>query len=190
MIRFLRNILGTLKLFFYKICYGKRLEWTGLPRFSDKASIRVRKNSRILMSDNSYFDKGVLLRLTDNAKFSIGKNSGFNSYCVITCQDSITIGDNVMFGPFVTIHDHDHVYKTDGLMKTSGYVSAPIVIGDNVWIGGNVVILKGVTIGSGSVIAAGAIVTKDVPPNTIMYNKREAVYKEIKERNIEKNEEG
>jgi acetyltransferase-like isoleucine patch superfamily enzyme len=62
-----------------------------------------------------------------------------------------------MFGPFVTIHDHDHVYKNTELMKTSGYVTKPIVIEDNVWIGGNVVILKGVTIGSGSVIAAGTI---------------------------------
>lgn len=179
MIRFYRNVLGTLKLFIYKICYGKRLKWSGLPHFSDKASLRVRKNSSIKLSKNSYFDKGTLLRLTDNAKFSIGENSGFNSYCVITCQDSIKIGNNVMFGPFVTIHDHDHVYKTNGLMKTSGYVTAPIVIEDNVWIGGNVVILKGVTIGSGSVIAAGTIVNKDVPPNTVVYNKKEVVYKEI-----------
>lgn len=188
MIRFYRNVMGVLKLFLYKLFYGKRLNWTGLPRLSDKASIRVRKNSRIIMSNNSYFDKGTLLRLTDNAKFSIGKNSGFNSYCVITCQDSITIGDNVMFGPFVTIHDHDHIYKTDELMKTSGYITAPIVIGDNVWVGGNVVILKGVTIGSGSVIAAGAVVAKDVPSNTIVYNKREVICKEIKERNIVKND--
>ena len=80
MIRFFRNVLGTLKLFFYKICYGKRLKWSGLPRFSDKASLRVRKNSQITLSNNSYFDKGTLLRLTDNAKFTIGKNSGFNSF--------------------------------------------------------------------------------------------------------------
>lgn len=182
MIRFIRNITGTLKLFAYKLLYGKRLRWTGLPRFDDSASIRVRKNSKITLSDRSYFDKGTLLRVTENAEFSMGKNSGFNSYCVITCREKITIGDNTMFGPFVTIHDHDHVYRTKECMKTSGYVSAPITIGNNVWIGGNVVILKGVTIGDGAVIAAGAIVTKDVPANTVLYNKREAVYKEIEER--------
>lgn len=179
MIRFIRNVLGTLKLFFYKICYGKKLKLNGLPHFSDSACLRVRKNSRITLSKGSYFDKGTLLRVTENAKFKMGVNSGFNSYCVITCRDSITIGNNVMFGPFVTIHDHDHVYKNTELMKTSGYVTKPIVIEDNVWIGGNVVILKGVTIGSGSVIAAGTIVNKDVPPNTLVYNKRETVYKEI-----------
>ncbi len=179
MIRLYRNILGTLKLFIYKIVYFKSLSWTGLPRFSDKASIRVRKNSKIKMSNRSYFDKGTLLRLTDNAEFNIGKNSGFNSYCVITCKDKITIGDNVMFGPFVTIHDHDHVYKTEETMKTSGYITAPIVIEDNVWIGGNVIILKGVTIGTGSVIAAGTLINKDVPPHSVVYDMREKTLKEI-----------
>ncbi len=179
MIRLYRKIAGILKLFFYKLCYGKRLNWTGLPSFSDRATIRVRKGSKITMSNGSYFDIGTLLRLTKNAEFKIGKNSGFNSYCVITCQDKITIGDNVMFGPFVTMHDHDHIYKTDGLMKTSGYVTAPITIEDNVWIGGNVVILKGVTIGTGSVIAAGTIVAKDVPPHTIVRNKFERIDREI-----------
>ena len=179
MIRFFSKVKGTLKILMYKILYGKKLKLNGLPSFSDKASIRVRKNSRINISKRSYFDKGTLLRLTENATFSIGKNSGFNSYCVITCRDRITIGDNVMFGPFVTIHDHDHVYKTNEIMKISGYESKPIVIEDNVWIGGNVVILKGVRIGTGSVIAAGTVVNKDVPPNTIVYNKKEIVRKEI-----------
>ena len=179
MIRLYRKIAGLIKLLIYKIFYGKQLKWTGIPSFSDRATIRVREGSKITMSNNSYFDIGTLLRLTQNAEFSIGKNSGFNSYCVITCQDKITIGDNVMFGPFVTIHDHDHVYKTDSLMKTSGYVTAPIIIEDNVWIGGNVVILKGVTIGTGSVIAAGTVITKDVPPHTIVRNKFESVDREI-----------
>ena len=84
-----------------------------------------------------------------------------------------------MFGPFVTLHDHDHVYKTKENMKTSGYITKPIIIEDDVWIGGNVVILKGVTIGKGSVIAAGTVVTKDIPPHTIIYNKRQNIMNEI-----------
>lgn len=175
MIRFYRNAIGTLKLVMYKLFYLHSLQWTGLPRLSSKASISVRKNSKIKLSDRSYLDKGTLLRLTDNAKFSLGKNSGFNSYCVITCRDEIIIGDNVMFGPFVTIHDHDHIYKTKDLMKNSGYLSAPIIIEDNVWIGGNVIILKGVTIGTGSVIAAGTIISKDIAPYSIVRNKFERI---------------
>lgn len=42
----------------------------------------------------------------------------------------------------------------------------------NVWIGANVIILKGVTIGENSVVSAGSIITKDVPANTILVQKR------------------
>lgn len=172
-------VVGLIKLFFYKLFMRKRLIINGIPRLSCKASIRYRNGSRITLNKGSYFAEGTLLRVTENAEFSMGVNSGFNSYCVITCRDKIEIGDNVMFGPFVTIHDHDHVYKTKGSMKTSGYVTKPIVIEDDVWVGGNVVILKGVTIGKGSVIAAGTVVTKEVPPYTVVYNKKEMIVKQI-----------
>lgn len=170
--------LGLLKLYLYKLFMGGMLQWNGMPRLSVKASFRTRKGAKIELNRGSYFAEGSLLRVTENARFTIGKNSGFNSYCVITCRDSITIGDNVMFGPFVTMHDHDHVITRES-MKKSGYATKPIVIEDDAWIGGNVVILKGVTIGKGAVIAAGAIITKDVPPYTVVYSKQNTVMKEI-----------
>lgn len=176
------RILGIIKIVFYKLIFGKKLKLNGLPRFTHTATLRVRKNSTIKIGRGAHFAKGTIIACASGAEFSIGNNSGFNAYCNITSRESITIGDNVMFGPYVTILDHDHNYHTDGLMVDSGYVSAPIVIGDNVWVGGNVVILKGVKIGDGAVIAAGCVVTKDVPPNTIVYNKREVVYKPIEER--------
>lgn len=172
-------ILGMLKLIFYKLLMGNKLKIYGIPRLSLKASIRVRKNSHIILKDHAHFAEGTLLRVTDNATFSLGKNSGFNSYCVITCREKIEIGDNVIFGPFVTIHDHDHIYKTQKNFNEDGYKTKPIKIEDNVWVGGNVIILKGVTIGTGSVIAAGTIVTKDVPPHTMVYNKQNFVINNI-----------
>lgn len=172
-------VLGMLKLGFYKIIMRRGLQLSGIPRLSYKASFRTRKNSKIILKDHAHFAEGTLLRVTDNATFSLGKNSGFNSYCLITCRDRIQIGDNVIFGPFVTIHDHDHIFATTQNINEEGYTTAPIVIEDNVWIGGNVVILKGVTIGTGSVIAAGTIVTKDVPPHTIVYSKQNIVMKNI-----------
>ena len=164
-------VLGIMKLYFYKVLMRGKLTIKGMTRFSSKASIRYRENSHITLNKGSYLAEGTLLRVTENADFYLGINSG--------CRDKIHIGDNVMFGPFVTLHDHDHVYKTKENMKTSGYITKPIIIEDDVWIGGNVVILKGVTIGKGSVIAAGTVVTKDIPPHTIIYNKRQNIMNEI-----------
>lgn len=179
MIRKLHSGIGLLKLLFYKSMYGKSLDWSGIPRLDDGAKLRVRKNSKISLSNKSYFDTGTLIRVTDNAEFRIGKNSGFGAYCVVTCQEKIIIGDNVIIGPFVTIHDHDHIYKTKENFKTSGYVTAPIIIEDNVWIGGNVIILKGVRIGTGSVVAAGTVVTKDIPAHSIVFNSKQTIVKDI-----------
>lgn len=173
--------LGYLKLIAYKIRFitkGK-LIWTGIPRLHPAAHISMRKGATIELKNRSHFDRGTLLRVTKGAKFTLGENSGFNSYCVITCRDRIEIGNNVIIGPFVTFHDHDHDYREGGLYKDSGYKTAPIIIEDNVWIGGNVVILKGVRIGSGSVIAAGTVVTKDVPSNSVIMNNHNIKIKPI-----------
>lgn len=40
-------------------------------------------------------------------------------------------------------------------------------------------VLKGITIGENSVIAAGSVVVSNVPPNTILYQKRNNSYKSI-----------
>ena len=47
------------------------------------------------------------------------------------------------------------------------------------WIGAGAIILKGVTIGDNAVIASSCVVTKDVPPNTILIQKREGLLKPI-----------
>lgn len=172
--------IGYLKLWVYRLFMGKKLHLSGKPRLSSKASLRYRKNAKITLKNKAYLSEGTLVRVTENAAFTLGENSGFNSYCVVTCREKITIGDNVMFGPFCTIHDHDHIFRDTDMMKTSGYVSSPVVIEDNVWIGGNVTILKGVRIGSGSVIAAGTVVTKDVAPNTVLYEKKDYITQVIK----------
>ena len=40
------------------------------------------------------------------------------------------------------------------------------------------IILDGVTIGKGSVIGAGTLVNKDIPANSIVYDKREKVIRD------------
>lgn len=169
--------LGLIKLFIYKLFFGKRLQFDLITKFDHRGSIRIRPRGKIILSKRCGVGRGALVRVTQNAVFELGKNSGLNSYCVITCREKISIGENVLIGSNVSMYDHDHIYKTDGLMKKSGFVSAPIVIEDNVWIGANVTILKGVTIGAGSVVAAGTVVTKDIPANSVVYNKRDCVIK-------------
>lgn len=171
------QILGLLKILLYKITYGKDLKLVGIPHISHKAIIRIRRGGSACLSSSSRLSSGCYLWVAEDADFKIGTNTTINVNCIISCREKITIGKNVMVGPYTTFYDCDHVYRTENDMSSAGYKTAPVTIGDNVWIGAQVSILKGVTIGEGSVIAAGSIVNKDVPANSIFYNKKEVVCK-------------
>lgn len=64
-------------------------------------------------------------------------------------------------------------------VRGGGYILDNVLIKKKAWGGSGVIILKGVTIGENSVIASGSIVTKDVPNNSILIQKRQSTYKEI-----------
>jgi acetyltransferase-like isoleucine patch superfamily enzyme len=101
-------------------------------------------------------------------RLNIGYNVFINRGAYITARAEITIGDNVMIGPYSVINSGMHQYRQkDKLIRDQGHKLAPIEIGNDVWIGANAVIMPGVTIGNGAVIGAGAIVTHSIPPYTV-----------------------
>lgn len=89
-----------------------------------------------------------------------------NYNCTVLDVGKVTIGDNVMFAPNVSIYTAGHPIHPDS--RNSGYeYGIPVTIGNNVWIGGNVIINPGVTIGNDVVIGAGSVVTKDIPDRVV-----------------------
>ena len=75
-------------------------------------------------------------------------------------HESLSVGDNCLFGEFVSIHDEDHVLsRSSKPWSERGFITSPVRIGSGVWVGAHATILKGVTIGDHAVVAAGADVT-------------------------------
>jgi acetyltransferase-like isoleucine patch superfamily enzyme len=102
------------------------------------------------------------------SKISLGENVAINRGCEFYAVHqaeggTITVGNNVAFGPYVRVFAGGHDYSSLELPVTAD----PIVIHDYVWVGGNSTILQGVVIGEGAVIGAGSVVTKDIPSYTI-----------------------
>jgi len=96
----------------------------------------------------------------------VGKNFYANFDCIFLDVNTITIGDNVMFGPRVGLYTAGHPIDKD--IRISGLeYGLPITIGNNVWIGGNVVVMPGVHIGDNTIIGSGSVVTKDIPSDVI-----------------------
>ena len=101
---------------------------------------------------------------------NVGNNVSFNRNCIVICRKEISIKDNVIFGPGVTIYDHDHKFSNEGILP--GFNHGAVVIESGCWIGANVTILRNTHIGEGSVIGAGAIVKGDIPPHSIVKSDR------------------
>ena len=97
---------------------------------------------------------------------TIGENFYANSGCLIIDVANVTIGDNVMFGPNVSVITAGHPIHP-AVRNTRYEYGIPITIGNNVWIGACAVVLPGVTIGDNAVIGAGSVVTKDIPANVV-----------------------
>ena len=130
----------------------------------------------------SFAECGENVRIPRGCEFSgvknmyIGNNVFFGPRMTILCTRArLVVHDNVMFGPNVTIITGDH--RIDIFDKPMVFIKEEeklpendqdVIIEEDVWIGANVTILKGVKIGKGSIIAAGAIVTKDVLPYAVV----------------------
>jgi len=96
---------------------------------------------------------------------TIGKNVFMNFDCTFLALGGITIEDDVLIGPKVSLITENHPLNPK---DRKGLICKSILIRKNAWIGANATILPGVTIGENAVVASGAVVSKDVPDNTIV----------------------
>lgn len=143
------HIVSIVKIFFFKILYGRRVQ---IPM-------------------NLSFRRGFSLVIEDDAKIVIGDNCFFNNNVTLASMSEIRIGEGTLFGENVKVYDHNHCYRdTDINIKDQGYTHEAIVIGKHCWVASNVVILKGVHIGDNCVIGAGCVIYKDIPSNSIVVN--------------------
>ncbi len=120
----------------------------------------------------------------------IGKNFYANVDMRLIGGCTITIGDNVFFGPGVTLATGMHslikeerriIRDVNGRLRDFEY-GKPIIIGNDVWIASNVTVCGGVTIGDGSVIGAGSVVTRDIPEGVVAFGNPCRVIRKITDR--------
>ena len=107
-----------------------------------------------------------------------GNNVYANFNLTIVDDTHVYVGDNVMFGPNVTIATGGHPIIPELREKNYQY-NMPVHIGKNVWIGAGALIMPGVTIGENTVIGAGSVVTKDIPANVVAVGNPCRVMREI-----------
>jgi len=138
---------------------------------AERRKMKVGINSSVSSSSRFFYGENIF----------IGSRTNINRQCMLWAGKNakITIGDDCLTGPRVTIIVSQYDVKGRDSVRSYPQKEEDIVIGDDVWMGANCIILSGVHIGNGAIIAAGAVVVKDVEPYSVVAG---VPAKKIKER--------
>ncbi len=124
---------------------------------------------------NTYYFQGPV-QFNYGCHTFIGENFFANFNLTVMDDGRIDIGNNVCFGPNVSLMATNHPLLAQERMgldenghTTMAEYAKGIKIGNNVWIACNAVVIDGVTIGDDVVIGAGSVVTKDIPAGYLAY---------------------
>lgn len=171
-------IFSNIRCFFLKMIYYKRVSSGVIFRLPFNSKIEIQDNGRINLGSETNILNNSFIGVRENGNIKFGKGCFLNRNCQIIAHKSIILGDNVIVGPNSVVLDHDHIVSKENIKKKL-FEKEQIKIGNNVWIGANCVILKGTTIGDNCVIGAGSFVKGTIPPNSILYQKRDTTIKKI-----------
>ena len=158
-----------------RIFYPKNLQVGYNTIIEDGAEINCLSLQGIKLGNRVTIGKYAIIRPSNiyggpiGEGLTMGDNSNIGPYNYIGCSGKITIGNNVMLAPRVSIYAENHVFDhPEILIRDQGVEKKEVIIEDDCWIAANSIILAGVTIGQGSVVAAGSVVTENVPAYSVV----------------------
>lgn len=128
-----------------------------LPPFDDKVKVLIDELFEGRMPESSKISTPI--QIDRGHCVSIGERVFINEGLDVMAAGSITIENDVLIGPQVTILTSNHDFKDLVILKNK-----PGSHQGRVWIGAKAVFMPAVTIGEGAVVAAGAVVTKRCRP--------------------------
>lgn len=157
-----------------KLKFKKKISLGRTVIIGDNVEINALSRHGVSIGDNVSILKGTIIECTGIIKevgegLIIGNNVGIAQNCFIQVRGNVVIGNNVIFGPNVSIFSENHNFANPDLpVSGQGVTRKGVTIENGVWLGTRVVILDGVRVGENSIVAAGSIVNKDVSPYTIV----------------------
>jgi acetyltransferase-like isoleucine patch superfamily enzyme len=169
------------RLLALKLRYGQRVAWQSLTiSFQKTARLSIEGDGRVRFGSWAHLKRGCDIDVYPGASVTIGDRFFMNKNSSIVSRYGVEIGSDCLIGDHVSIYDHNHEFRRQGAAaRKHRYFGRPIRIGNNVWLGSKVFVGAGVTIGDNAVVGANSVIVKDVPANTVVYNRVALVCKPI-----------
>lgn len=168
LVKYLKSII---RICILKIRYRKAIQFklTNLKSLyiGKSVVIEIDKGSKLVFGEGVYIDDYCRIKCK-GGEIYIGNDIFMNSGVKIVAMSKIIIGDLCIFGPGVSIYDHDHSFNNSELpIKKQGFSISQVKVGKDVWFGSNAVITKGVQIVDRCIIGANSVVTKNIDKSGI-----------------------
>lgn len=151
---------------------------------SEKCVFAISEKAACLrIGEGVYIREHCSFTIGNLATLDIGSQVFIQKGCVVSCKDTVSIGEGSLLMKGVKIYDHNKISddndgdNLDDLVKGKEFRTAPVIIGKNCWMGHNTVIMPGVTIGNNVIIDTGCIIDHDVPDNATIISPQ--VWKDI-----------
>jgi acetyltransferase-like isoleucine patch superfamily enzyme len=143
---------------FAKLLWRRQFELAGQVLPEDWIGCRLRGIlvRRFLKACGKNFQLGLAVKLERPENISLGRDVYIGHGCWISGHGGgITMEDEVMLGPHVTMVSNNHVMHGGSARFAKG-APAPIVIGKGCWIGTGAKIIAGVTLAPGCIVGTGS----------------------------------
>lgn len=186
-VKLIELIRGTIKMMMFRehngLCFiGKHVKlkhcthirMRGRLSIGDRCEVNALSKKGICFGQNVTLCSGTIIECTGVIRslgegLVVGDRVSFAQNCFIEVRGPVTIGNDCIFAPGVSIAAENHVFSDRHIpIRLQGEERKGVTIGKDCWIGTKAIILDGVTIGDGCVIAAGAVVNKSVPPYSVV----------------------
>lgn len=163
------RIISSFFILFYKLRYGRRVQFGKNILINHR--FKIKGNGKLTLGDNLHLwaheEPNAFHFYHPNAQISIGHNTTLNGI-TCHCYTKISIGDHCLAGSAIVMDTDFHNWEDPGHVLHGQKMSKPVSIGEGVWLGGQCAVLKGIQIGDGAVVGFRAVVTKEVNARSVV----------------------
>ncbi|TNJ34059.1 hypothetical protein [Prosthecochloris vibrioformis] len=174
-----------------RIFLDRRVRLDGITKVGHYATLDLRQTASGRLGNRFSLGDYSVFRASGSPDFTcpfvdIAERVSFGPYCNIGGGFGLSIGADVIAGPYVSIHPEEHMHAADILIRSQQVFGQGICIQGDCWLGAKTTILDGSNLAFGTVLGAATLVAGTETRKNGIYVGAPARFIRFRERDDEK----